>query len=255
MTRARHRLGHRQHTSERVALERENEERRGFLERILATAPDAVVMADTGHRIQEWNPGAEKLFGHTREEMIGQTIEETLAAGDPRIAAESAVWLRLLRNGRQIPATETVRFRKDGTPVDVLVTAAPIMAGSGCIGLVAIYTDIADQKRARDEIRHLNADLEARVRRRTAALEAVNRELEAFAHSVSHDLRAPLREIAGFSRALEEDCGAAMDETGRKYLLHIRRAGCRIAPRTRHTDHAFARAIAVYFPNLIAHIF
>ncbi len=208
--------------SERVTLERENEERRGFLERILATAPDAVVTADTRCRIQEWNPGAERLFGFTRAEMIGRAIEETLAAGDPRVAAESAGWLRLLRSGRMIPATETIRFGKDGTPVDVLATAAPIMAGAEWIGLVAIYTGIADQKRARDEIRRLNADLEARVQRRTAALQAVNRELEAFAYSVSHDLRAPLREIDGFARALEEDCGAAMDGTGRKYLLHIR---------------------------------
>ncbi len=214
--------------SERVALERENEERRGFLERILATAPDAVVTADTRCRIQEWNPGAERLFGFTRAEMIGRAIEETLTVGDPRIAAESAAWLRLLRHGQRIPATETVRFHRDGTPVDVLATAAPIMAGAEWIGLVAIYTGIADQKRARDEIRRLNADLEARVQRRTAALQAVNRELEAFAYSVSHDLRAPLREIDGFARALEEDCGPAMDETGRKYLLHIRRAAGRM---------------------------
>ncbi len=74
-----------------------------------------------------------------------------------------------------------------------------------------------------DEVRLLNAELEERVRKRTADLEATNRELEAFSYSVSHDLRAPLRTVDGFSLALQEDYGDVLEGNGRDYLGRIRK--------------------------------
>ena len=68
----------------------------------------------------------------------------------------------------------------------------------------------------------LNAELEARVRRRTAQLEAANRELEAFSYSASHDLRAPLHTIDSFSTLLEKSVGGQLDERGRHYFDRIR---------------------------------
>lgn len=68
------------------------------------------------------------------------------------------------------------------------------------------------------EILRLNAELEDRVRDRTAQLEAANRELEAFSFSVSHDLRAPLRHIDGYAHMLKEDAGDQLDGDMRRYL-------------------------------------
>lgn len=73
-----------------------------------------------------------------------------------------------------------------------------------------------------DEVRALNAELEARVRVRTSELEIANKELEAFSYSVSHDLRAPLRTVDGFSMALQEDFADALDDKGRDFLGRIR---------------------------------
>jgi light-regulated signal transduction histidine kinase (bacteriophytochrome) len=78
-----------------------------------------------------------------------------------------------------------------------------------------------ERTRALAALREAHAQLEQRVRQRTAELEATNKELEAFNYSVSHDLRGPLRGIDGFSRALLEDYASTLGSTAKGYLERI----------------------------------
>jgi signal transduction histidine kinase len=86
--------------------------------------------------------------------------------------------------------------------------------------------EIEDRNRSLTRAR---AELETRVKLRTAELDAANQELEAFSYSVSHDLRAPIRHVTGFSELLEEHAGPALDDQGRKYLKTITAASSRMA--------------------------
>lgn len=86
--------------------------RRVYLEGVLGSVPDAVVTLDARHQIVEWNPGAEKLFGYSAEEVLGQDLDDLITNPD---TLEEAVGLaQVVLSGGDVHPLEATRYRKDG---------------------------------------------------------------------------------------------------------------------------------------------
>jgi PAS domain S-box-containing protein len=204
---------------------RDNTERRreevvrDRLAAIVKSTDDAIVSTDLDGTITTWNSAAEKMFGHLASEILGKRW--SLLIPSDRDGEEGKI-LNMIMRGETLKHFETQRIGKHAKLIDVSLTISPIFNDDGkIVGSSKIARDISELKRANNEIRQLNANLEQRVADRTAQLEAANKELESFSYSVSHDLRAPLRHINGFSGALLEDYNDILDETGKGYLRQV----------------------------------
>jgi PAS domain S-box-containing protein len=209
-----------------VTERKQAEETSVRLAAIVNSSEDAIIGKTLEGIITSWNPGAEKVFGYSATEAVGQSM--SMLFPPDRLSEEKEILARIGR-GEKIEHFETVRIGKNGKKIDVSVTLSPIVdSDNKTIGLSKIARDITERKRSEKEVHRLNAKLEQRVIERTAQLEAANKELESFSYSVSHDLRAPLRAIDGFSQAVQEDFGALLPEEGQRYLNTIREGAQRM---------------------------
>ena len=184
---------------------------------IEASLDPLVTIAPDG-KITDVNNATEKATGLSRQQLIGTDFSDYFT--DPGKAR--AGYEQVFREGL-IKDYELEIRRRDGHVTPVLYNASVYRHEAGdVIGVFAAARDISERKRAEEEIRKLNEELDARVRRHTAELEATNKDLEAFTYSVSHDLRGPLRHIDGFSKLLFEEYSVDLPEEARRYLSRIR---------------------------------
>jgi PAS domain S-box-containing protein len=201
---------------------------RNLLRSVIDTLPDQVYVKDRGRRYILVNAASLKDRGlESHDDVVGKTVydfypRESAAAFD---AEDDAV----IRSGEPILNREQSRVTSHGEARWYFTDKVPLRDAEGAvIGVIGINRDVTEVRVATEAIRRLNAELEERVRERTAELEVANKELESFAYSVSHDLRAPLRSIDGFSRALLEDYRDRLDNTGKDYLRRVRNATLRM---------------------------
>ena len=142
----------RQGVVERQRLEGVSEQRRLYLESVLHSAPDAIVTLDHQHHVREWNRGAEQLFGYTAAEARGRDLDELVTGASGEALSEARGLTNQVLAGQEVPPQEVTRYRKDGTPVDVIVAGSPISLQGELIGAVAAYRDISERKRAEQQL-------------------------------------------------------------------------------------------------------
>ena len=111
---------------------------------IVESSDDAIVGKDLNGIITDWNGGAKRLFGYSREEVIGKSI---CLFVPPERSGESDMLVQELRNGKLVGRYETVRVKKDGSRIDVSLTVSPIKEVDGrVVGVSAIVRDITERK-------------------------------------------------------------------------------------------------------------
>jgi PAS domain S-box-containing protein len=174
---------------------------------------------ETGKRL--WTDELYRIHGLERTPEPPD-ITKVIAAFDPDGAPIiEAAYRRLIAEGEPYDL-ELGLIRPDGERIWVHAIGRPVIERGRVVRVAGTISDVTDRRRAQEEIRTLNAELEQRVAQQTEDLRASNQELEALVYSVSHDLRAPLRAMSGFSSMLLADYAEQVDERGQHYLSRVR---------------------------------
>lgn len=184
------------------------EAKNALLAAIIASSDNAIISKTMDGTITSWNDSAERLFGYTANEAVGQHI--SLIIPPERIEEEKHIVLEL-RAGRQIQHFETERLHKNGRLIPVSLTVSPVRDEDGnIIGASKILQDITQRKQAEQALQDY-----------MQALERSNKELDDFAYIASHDLKEPLRGIHNHSRFLLEDNEGKLDDDSVRKLNRL----------------------------------
>ena len=135
---------HAQEERERQVREQATMEMRLRFAAIVEASEDAIFVTDTSGLITDWNKGAEKLYGYTADEMIGQSVFVLIPPDRFNICTQA---MEKVQQGRSLSPSETVRRKKNGELVTVSITASPIFTPEGkVVGLSSIERDITERK-------------------------------------------------------------------------------------------------------------
>ncbi len=144
--------------TERKLSEKQFSLQKSYLEKLFNAAPEAIALHDNSDRVLDINDEFTRVFGYTREEAIGQNIDDLVAPDDLREEARDIS--RRVISGERIEM-ETFRKRKDGSRIAVSILGAPIFHEGKQVGDYAIYRDITERKHTDENIRIQKTYLES----------------------------------------------------------------------------------------------
>ena len=155
----------------------------------MESSDDAIVSKTLEGRIQSWNAGAERIFGYTAAEAIGQQITIIIP---PELLDEERRILNQLRRGERVDHFDTIRMTKDGRRIAISLTVSPVRNSRGVIvGASKVARDITERKRSEEALR----DSRQRLKASEEALRAADRVKDEFLALLAHELRNPLAPI------------------------------------------------------------
>lgn len=177
--------------------ERPTEEQAGsMLAALVEFSDDAIIGRALNGIIISSNLGAERMYGYRPQEIIGKSIFKIIP---PHLATEDADKFAKLKRGERIENYETVRMRKDGSPLDVSLTLSPIKDSKGqLIGTSEIARDITQKRRDEETLRERYAAAQRDIicrERAELALRESDRRKDEFLATLAHELRSPLAPI------------------------------------------------------------
>jgi PAS domain S-box-containing protein len=229
-----------------------------WLAAIVESSDDAIIGKTLDGVIRSWNAGATRIFGYVASEIVSRSV---LTLIPPELHHEEPDILARLMSGERIDHYETIRLRRDGSPVEVSLSVSPIRDHRGTIvGAAKIARDVTEAKRLQrverenteqlqelaseleqqvDEAQSLQEELEqtneelaraldeAQESRRAAeharqVAEEANAAKSRFLATMSHELRTPLNAIAGYVDLLDMGVRGALNDAQRQDLARIK---------------------------------
>jgi len=184
---------------------RANAQMMSLLASIVQYSSEAIFSCTPDGVITSWNPAAERLYGYSAREAIGQHAGLIVP---PQIAPELNEFIERIKQGERLEHHETRRLHKDGHMIDVSLTISPIRDGNRrLVAASVIGHDITEAKRVKEELDRSRQELERS-----------NQELEQFAYIASHDLREPLRMVSGYVGLLDQNYRAELDDRAIEFM-------------------------------------